>query len=185
MNGNLTVNRAPLTVTANSLAKVGDLVPFAGGNGVSFLGLVNGEASATVVGGTPAYSGSSQGAVNAGSYVITPGGLNLLSNNYTMSYADGTLTITASTSQLPGAQGAINSAQQGASGGGGTGGTGSTGCTGGTGGTAGTGGIGGTAGTAGSGACGGSGGAGGGTGGGLFSGGAGGAPEMGLPDGVE
>ena len=152
VNGNLTVNRAPLTVAANSLAKVGDNAPFAGGNGVSYLGLVNGESAVTVVGGTPAYSGSSQGAVNAGSYVIAPGGLNLLSNNYTMSYADGTLTITASTSQLPGAQSAINSAQQGGSGGGGAGG---------------------------------SGGSGGGTGGGLFSDGAGGAPEMGLPDGVE
>ena len=141
-------------------------MPFAGGNGVSFLGLVNGETSAAVVGGTPVYSGISQGAVNAGSYGITPGGLSLLSNNYTMSYADGTLTITASTSQLPGAQSAINSAQQGGSGWGGSGGAGVTG-----------------GGTCGSGLGGGSGDGDGDSGGGLFS--CGGAPEMGLPDGVE
>ena len=161
VNGNLTVNRAPLIVTANSLTKVGDSVPFTGGNGVSFLGLVNGETSASVLGSAPAYSGSSQGAVNAGSYVITPGGLSLLSNNYMMRYADGALTITASTSQLPGAQSAINSAQQGGSGGGGSGGgSGLGGNTGGAGGS-------------------------GGSGGDLFSGNGGSAPEMGLPDGVE
>ena len=168
VNGTLTVNPAPLTVAANSLTKVGDLVPYAGGNGVSFLGLVNGETSAAVVGGTPAYSGSSQGAVNPGSYVLTPGGLTLLSNNYTMAYADGSLTISASTSQLPGAQGAINSAQQGGgSGGGGSGGNAGTGGSGVTGGTGGTGGN-----------------FGGGGGGGLCSGGNGGDPEMGLPEGL-
>ena len=167
VNGNLTVNRAPLTVAANPLTKAGDNVPFTGGNGVSYIGLVNGETSAAVVSGTPAYSGTSQGAVNAGTYVITPGGLSLLSNNYTMSYADGTLTITASTGQFPGAQSAINSAQQGGGGSGSNGdGSGLGGITGGAGGSAGTGGSGGT-------------------GGDLFSGNGGSAPEMGLPDGVE
>jgi hypothetical protein len=43
------------------------------------------------LGGTLTYSGTSQGAVNTGNYVITPGGLT--SSNYTISYVDGTLTI--------------------------------------------------------------------------------------------
>ena len=167
--GNLTVNRAPLTVSANSLVKAGDNVPFAGGNGVSYLGLVNGETLASVLGGTPAYSGTSQGAVNPGSYVITPGGLSLLSNNYTMRYADGALTITASTSQLPGAQSAINAAQQGG-----------TGC-----GSGGAGGSGGLGGLGGFGSFGGFCGPGSNPGGGMFSGGGGGGPEMGLPEGLE
>jgi len=38
------------------------------------------------------FGGSSQGAVNAGNYVLTPGGLS--SSNYTITYANGTLTIT-------------------------------------------------------------------------------------------
>ncbi|PWC56086.1 hypothetical protein TSO221_03335 [Azospirillum sp. TSO22-1] len=37
------------------------------------------------------YGGSSQGAVNAGSYAITPGGLT--SSNYAVTYASGTLTV--------------------------------------------------------------------------------------------
>ena len=120
VNGSLTLNRAPLTVTANAASKLADGLAYRGGNGVSFNGLVNGETSATVVNGTLIYGGSSQGAIDAGGYVITPGGLTLASNNYTMSYANGTLTILPSTGQLPGAQSAINTAQQG--GGGGSGG---------------------------------------------------------------
>jgi hypothetical protein len=44
-----------------------------------------------VLSGTLAYSGSSQGARNAGTYVITPGGLS--SSNYAVSFADGALTV--------------------------------------------------------------------------------------------
>ena len=38
------------------------------------------------------YGGSSQGAVNAGSYSIVPGGLT--SSNYTITFVNGVLTIT-------------------------------------------------------------------------------------------
>ena len=90
IDGTLTINPAALTVTANDGGKTYDGLGYRGGNGVSYSGFVNGE-SAGVLDGTLAYGGSSQGAVNAGSYVITPSGLS--SGNYTLTFIDGTLTI--------------------------------------------------------------------------------------------
>jgi len=89
-NGTLTVNPAPLTVTANNDSKTYDGLAYSGGNGVTYAGFVNGETSA-VLGGTISYNGTSQGAINAGSYLITPTGLT--SSNYSISYADGSLTV--------------------------------------------------------------------------------------------
>ena len=85
-----TVNPALLFVTANNAAKNYDSIAYSGGNGVSYSGLVNNE-SANVLGGALSYGGTSQGAINTGSYVITPGGLS--SANYTIGYRDGTLTV--------------------------------------------------------------------------------------------
>ena len=90
VNGSLDVTQASLTVTANAASKTYDGLAYSGGNGVSYAGFVNGE-DATVLGGTLSYSGTSQGAIAAGSYVITPGGLT--SGNYAISYVDGTLTV--------------------------------------------------------------------------------------------
>jgi hypothetical protein len=70
-------------------------VPFSGGNGVSYLGFVNGE-TASVLGGALSYTGASQGAVNVGVYDIFPGGLTAA--NYNVVYASGTLTITSANS---------------------------------------------------------------------------------------
>jgi glyoxylate utilization-related uncharacterized protein len=89
-NGALTVNKAPLTVTAVNTSKVYDGLAYSGGNGATYSGLVNSETSA-VLGGTLAYGGTSQGAVNAASYVITPSGLT--SGNYAITYANGALTV--------------------------------------------------------------------------------------------
>jgi filamentous hemagglutinin family protein len=89
--GNLTVNMAPLTVTANGFSKTYDGLAYSGGNGVSYSGFVNSEGSG-VLGGALAYGGSAQGAVNAGSYAITPSGLT--SSNYAINYASGSLSIT-------------------------------------------------------------------------------------------
>ncbi len=89
-DGALTVNKAPLTVTAANASKTYDKVAYSGGNGVGYSGFVNGETSA-VLGGSLAYGGSSQGAVNAGSYAITPSGLSAA--NYAFNYVDGTLTV--------------------------------------------------------------------------------------------
>jgi filamentous hemagglutinin family protein len=88
--GNLTVGKAPLTVTANGFSKTYDGLAYSGGNGVGYSGFVNSEGSG-VLGGTLAYGGSSQGAVNAGTYAITPSGLT--SGNYNISFAGGNLTI--------------------------------------------------------------------------------------------
>jgi len=91
-----TVNPAPLGITANNTNKTYNGVPFAGGNGVTYSGFENGETPA-VLGGSLSYGGSSQGATNAGSYIITP--LGQTSSNYAISYTNGTLTISpASTS---------------------------------------------------------------------------------------
>jgi len=84
------ITPAPLTITANPFTKTYDGLAYAGGNGVAYAGFVNGETQA-VLGGAITYAGSAQGAVNAGSYAITPGGRT--STNYAITYADGTLTI--------------------------------------------------------------------------------------------
>ena len=86
----LTITPAPLTVTANNASKTYDGAAYSGGNDVAYSGFVNSE-TFSVLGGTLGYSGSSQGATNAGSYTITPGGLT--SNNYTVSFVNGALTI--------------------------------------------------------------------------------------------
>ncbi len=90
VNGSLDVTQVNLTVTANAANKTYDGLAYSGGNDVSYAGLVNGETSA-VLGGTLSYSGTSQGAIAAGSYVITPGGL--ISDNYAISYVNSTLTV--------------------------------------------------------------------------------------------
>ncbi|MCX7246234.1 MAG: YDG domain-containing protein, partial [Burkholderiales bacterium] len=90
--GNITP--ASLTVSANNASKGYDRVLYSGGNGVSYSGFVNGE-SAAVLGGAVSYGGNSQGAVNVGSYNITPGGLT--SADYEIAYIGGTLTISKAT----------------------------------------------------------------------------------------
>jgi filamentous hemagglutinin family protein len=89
-DGTLTVNAVPLTVTAGSVTKTYDGLAWSGNNGVSYSGFVNGESSA-VLSGTLAYGGSAQGAINAGSYAITPSGLT--SGNYAITFVDGSLTV--------------------------------------------------------------------------------------------
>jgi hypothetical protein len=84
-----------LTVTANGDTKLYDAAAYSGGNGVSYNGFVAGDSSADI-GGALAYGGSSQGAINAGSYLITPGGLNSISGNYALGFVDGALSITTS-----------------------------------------------------------------------------------------
>ncbi|MCX7171250.1 MAG: MBG domain-containing protein [Proteobacteria bacterium] len=90
--GTLTINKAALSVTANPASKTYDGLAYSGGNGVTFSSFKNSE-TAAVLGGTLAYSGTSQGAVNVGSYLITPGGLT--SSNYDISFVDGTLSVIA------------------------------------------------------------------------------------------
>ncbi len=90
IDGTLTIAKAPLTVTALNSSKTYDGLSYSGGEGVSFTGFVPGE-NRSVLAGTVSYSGTSQGAKNAGSYIITPAGLT--SNNYDITYVDGGLNI--------------------------------------------------------------------------------------------
>ena len=87
----LTLNLAPLSVTASDVVKAYDGIPFSGGAGVSYSGFVNGENS-SVLGGALSYGGTSQGAVAAGNYSIIPSGLT--ASNYSLAFINGTLTIT-------------------------------------------------------------------------------------------
>ena len=90
-----TINQAALTVTASDYSKTYDGNSYSGGNGVAYSGFVGSEDS-SVLSGRLLYAGTSQGAVNAGTYAITPTGLT--SGNYNITYADGTLFIVAASS---------------------------------------------------------------------------------------
>ncbi len=94
----LTVNKAPLTVTANDKTKTyGDPDP---GFDVSYSGFVNGEGPG-VLGGTPTYNfagkpptsygPSTTVPTDAGTFAIRPSGLT--SSNYDISFKGGTYTI--------------------------------------------------------------------------------------------
>lgn len=78
----------PLTVTANYATKTYDGQAYSGGNGVTYSSTPNANLLGTV-----SYSGTSQGATNAGGYVITPGGLYSNQQGYIISYVDGTLWV--------------------------------------------------------------------------------------------
>lgn len=81
-----------LTVTAKDASKTYDGLAYSGGNGVNYSGFASDE-TLSVLGGSLAYDGSSQGAMTAGRYVITPRGYS--SENYALNYADGSLTVNA------------------------------------------------------------------------------------------
>ncbi len=84
-----------LTVTANGDSKLYDGSAYSGGNGVSYNGFVAGD-SASDIGGSLAYGGSSQGAIATGNYLITAGGLSSISGNYALGFVDGALSIKTS-----------------------------------------------------------------------------------------
>ena len=86
-----------LTVTARADSKVYDANAYQGSAGVDYSGFVNNESS-SALGGSLSYSGTSQGAVNVGAYVISPSGLS--SSNYNISFVSGNLTITPKTVSL-------------------------------------------------------------------------------------
>ncbi len=89
-NGALNITQAPLTIKASDFMRTYNGLAYSGGNGVTYTGFVNSE-TASVLGGTLAYGGTSQGAINAGPYVITPSGLT--STNYAITFLNGGLDI--------------------------------------------------------------------------------------------
>ena len=78
----------PLTITANAASKNYDGLAYSGGNGVTYSPLAS-----PVLSGTLTYTGTSQGAANAGSYAIMPSGLFSGQQGYDISIVDGVLTI--------------------------------------------------------------------------------------------
>jgi hypothetical protein len=92
-SGLMTVNRAPLNVTANNATRpLGSANPPFSSN---ITGFVNGETSAVLIGAlghsTPATTTSL-----AGNYAITPFGLS--ADNYSITFVDGVLTVGQPTS---------------------------------------------------------------------------------------
>ncbi|TLS72069.1 filamentous hemagglutinin N-terminal domain-containing protein [Aliarcobacter thereius] len=90
-NGQLTINKATLTVTANNQTKEYDANVYSGGNGVTYSGFVNGETVSNLTNSTVTYMGDSQSAKNVGSYTITPSGVT--ADNYDFVYVDGILKV--------------------------------------------------------------------------------------------
>jgi filamentous hemagglutinin family protein len=80
----------PLTITPTAATKQYDRNPYSGGNGLSYSTTPN----LSNLFNTSSYGGTAQGAVNVGSYTITS---NAYSNQqgYLITYANGTLTVTA------------------------------------------------------------------------------------------
>jgi len=78
---------ATLNVTASDVTQTYDATGFDGGNGVTY-SLIESSPIGTLM-----YGGSSQGAVNAGTYAITPAGLTP-TQHHMITYTSGTLTIT-------------------------------------------------------------------------------------------
>ena len=93
-NGILTIANRALTVRAKDVTRVYDGTAWSGGNGVTYQGFMDGDDENTpgILSGTLAYGGDSQGAVNAGSYAITPSGLSSI--KYDITFVPGTLTTT-------------------------------------------------------------------------------------------
>jgi filamentous hemagglutinin family protein len=80
----------PLTVTAADASKTYDGLAYGGNNGVSY----SVAPDMSKLQGTLVYAGAAQGAVNAGSYAITAGGLFSTSQQgYLVSYVPGALTV--------------------------------------------------------------------------------------------
>lgn len=97
VNGTLTINKAPLTVTAkNYIIKQGQALPTFE---ATYSGFKNSETS-SVLTTQPSFNCSATSGSALGTYVIIVSGA--AAQNYSMSYVKGTLTITADDTPLPG-----------------------------------------------------------------------------------
>ena len=91
---------APLTATAVADNKTYDGSAYSGGNGVTYTGLINGIPTQ----GTLNYAGTSQGAINVGTYIISPTGLYSDQQGYDISIVNATLSITPAILRATGSQ---------------------------------------------------------------------------------
>ena len=89
-DGKLTIEQAPLTITAKDSTKTYNGQAFSNGNGVIYSGFVNGE-NEQVLTGALTWAGSAQAAVAAGEYELVPSGLQAA--NYYINFVKGTLTV--------------------------------------------------------------------------------------------
>ncbi|MGB4558828.1 MAG: YDG domain-containing protein, partial [Burkholderiaceae bacterium] len=88
-----------LEVTANDALMTYNGSKYSGGNGVTYIGFLNGDTTVANAARDLTYGGTSQDALNAGSsYSIRPGGLTC--GSYFCYYRDGELTITQKTVSL-------------------------------------------------------------------------------------
>jgi hypothetical protein len=93
VNGPLTVNPAPLTITASNASKIYGQTASLAGAAFTITGLVNSDMVTSVTETSAGAAGTA--AVSASPYAITPSaavGTGL--DNYTITYANGTLTVT-------------------------------------------------------------------------------------------
>ena len=97
VDGMLSITPTALTIIANDASKGYDGLAYSGGNGVTYAGFVNGDNPGSLTGAL-SYTGNSQGAINVGSYIITPGGAS--DPNYSISFVDGTLSVTPALSSV-------------------------------------------------------------------------------------
>jgi filamentous hemagglutinin family protein len=86
-----------LTVTANNATKTYNGLAYSGGNGVSYSTAPNANLL-----GAASYGGTSQGAVNAGSYAIAASGLYSNQRGYDITFVDGALTVNKANLTLSG-----------------------------------------------------------------------------------
>ncbi|WP_295047358.1 autotransporter-associated beta strand repeat-containing protein [uncultured Paracoccus sp.] len=97
VNGGLTVERAALTIMAKDALKHYDGSAWTGGVEIDYAGLQGTDTAASLQ-GSLTLDGSAFGAVDPGNYSITPSGLS--SQNYAITFRDGTLHIVAPSERL-------------------------------------------------------------------------------------
>lgn len=90
VGGALTVTKAPLIITANSVVKTADGIVYSPKNDVTVSGFANDDTINSLT-GSLVFSGNAVGATAPGKYTMLPSGLS--SDNYAITYMPGTVTI--------------------------------------------------------------------------------------------
>ena len=97
VDGILTVTKTALIITAKPHTILYNGTNYSGGNGVILTGMATGESISNLT-GTLNYKGTSQGAINVGTYTIIPDGLS--SPNYNINYVGDALEIKKATLKI-------------------------------------------------------------------------------------